>query len=120
MVRDMSYGIEIVVCPIIREDDGLAKSSRNTYLSDDERQAALVLSKAVKLGKEMAESGEKDAAKILEAQRALIEKEPLAKIDYVSAADFDTLEPATEVKEGTLFAMAVYIGKTRLIDNFLF
>jgi pantoate--beta-alanine ligase len=120
MVRDMSYGIEIVGCPIIREDDGLAKSSRNTYLSDEERQAALVLSKAVKLGKEMAENGEKDAAKILDAQRALIEKEPLAKIDYVSAADFDTLEPATEVKEGTLFAMAVYIGKTRLIDNFLF
>ena len=110
MVRDMSYGIEIVGC----------MSSRNTYLSDEERQAALVLSKAVNLGKEMAENGEKDAAKILDAQSALIEKEPLAKIDYVSAADFNTLEPATEVKEGTLFAMAVYIGKTRLIDNFLF
>ncbi len=120
MVRDMSYGIEIVGCPIIREDDGLAKSSRNTYLNEEERQAALVLSKAVNLGKEMAAGGEKDAAKILEAQKELIEKEPLAKIDYVSAADFNTLEPANEVKSGTLFAMAVYIGKTRLIDNFLY
>lgn len=119
MVRDMSYGIEIVGCPIIREDDGLAKSSRNTYLSPEERQAATVLSKAVFEGKRLAEAGETDVNIILEAQKKILEAEPLAKIDYVSAVDFDTLEDAAEAKENTLFAMAVYIGKTRLIDNFL-
>lgn len=117
MVRDMSYGIEIVGCPIVREEDGLAKSSRNTYLNEAERKAAVVLSKAVALCKTMVEAGETDVQKILAAQTALIEKEPLAKIDYVSAVSFDTLEPVTEVKKNTLFAMAVYIGKTRLIDN---
>ncbi|MBQ7266181.1 MAG: pantoate--beta-alanine ligase [Firmicutes bacterium] len=120
MVRDMSYGIEIVGCPIIREDDGLAKSSRNTYLSPEERKAALVLSKAVKLGEGMARNGEKSCENILKAQVQLIEKEPLAKIDYVSAVDFNTLKQSQSVEEGTLFAMAVYIGKTRLIDNFLY
>ena len=120
MVRDMSYGIEIVGCPIIREEDGLAKSSRNTYLSPEERKAALVLSKAVKLGEEMARNGEKSCENILKAQVQLIEKEPLAKIDYVSAVDFNTLKQSQSVEEGTLFAMAVYIGKTRLIDNFLY
>ena len=120
MVRDMSYGIEIVGCPIIREEDGLAKSSRNTYLNEDERKAAVILSKAVKLGREMTEKGEKSAAAVVKAQTELIESEPLAKIDYVSAVDFNTLESASEVKKDTLFAMAVYIGKTRLIDNFLY
>lgn len=119
MVRDMSYGIEIIGCPIIREDDGLAKSSRNTYLSPEERKAATVLSKAIFEGKRLVESGEKDVNVILEAQKEIINKEPLAKIDYVSAVDFDTLEDATEVKKNTLFAMAVFIGATRLIDNFL-
>lgn len=120
MVRDMSYGIEIVGCPIIREEDGLAKSSRNTYLNEDERKAAVILSKAVKLGREMTEKGEKSAAAVVKAQTELIESEPLAKIDYVSAVDFNTLESTSEVKKDTLFAMAVYIGKTRLIDNFLY
>lgn len=120
MVRDMSYGIEIVGCPIIREEDGLAKSSRNTYLNEDERKAAVILSKAVKLGRKMTEKGEKSAAAVVKAQTELIESEPLAKIDYVSAVDFNTLESASEVKKDTLFAMAVYIGKTRLIDNFLY
>ena len=119
MVRDMSYGIEIIGCPIIREDDGLAKSSRNTYLSPEERMAATILSKAVFEGKKMVENGEKNVQTILDAQTKLIQSEPLAKTDYVSAVDFSTLEDAAEVKPDTLFAMAVYIGTTRLIDNFL-
>ena len=118
MVADLSFGIEIVGCPIVREEDGLAKSSRNTYLSPEERKAALVLSKAVFLGQKMIREGQKDADAIVAAQRELIMKEPLARIDYVSAVDGSTLEPVKEVKKDVLFAMAVYIGKTRLIDNF--
>lgn len=118
MVRDMSYGIEIVACPIVREADGLAKSSRNTYLSLEERQAALVLSKAVFYGQELAASGLRDPQALLNAMTALIEAEPLARIDYVSAVDGVTMLPARELREGVLVAMAVYIGKTRLIDNF--
>ena len=118
MVRDMAYGIEIVGCPIVREEDGLAKSSRNTYLNETERQAALVLSKAVSLGRDMVTEGEKDADKIVEAMRALIEQEPLARIDYVSAVDGVTMMPVHRLEGRVLIAMAVYIGKTRLIDNF--
>ena len=118
MVRDMSYGIEIVGCPIVREADGLAKSSRNTYLSAEERKAALVLSRAVKLGRELVQNGEKNADKVVDAMRALIEQEPLARIDYVSAVDGLTMLPVHEINGGELIAMAVYIGKTRLIDNF--
>ena len=118
MVRDMSYGIEIVGCSIVREADGLAKSSRNTYLSAEERKAALVLSRAVKLGQELVRNGEKNADAIVNAMRALIEQEPLARIDYVSAVDGLTMLPVHEINGGELIAMAVYIGKTRLIDNF--
>jgi len=119
MVRDMSYGIEIIGCPIIREEDGLAKSSRNTYLNEEERKAALVLSKAVFLGEKMVEDGETNAEKIVAEMKALIEKEALAKIDYVSAVDGITMMPISEIKGEVLVAMAVYIGKTRLIDNFI-
>lgn len=119
MVRDMSYGIEIVGCPIIREEDGLAKSSRNTYLNAEERQAALVLSKAVRLGQELVKSGERDAQKVVGEMVSLIEGEPLTRIDYVSAVDGITMENVTEITDGTLVAMAVYVGKTRLIDNFI-
>ena len=118
MVRDMAYGIEIVGCPIVREADGLAKSSRNTYLNETERQAALVLSKAVSLGRDMVAEGEKDADKIVAAMSALIEQEPLARIDYVSAVDGVTMMPVHRLEGTVLIAMAVYIGKTRLIDNF--
>lgn len=118
MVRDLSFGIEIVGCPIVREADGLAKSSRNTYLNPEERQAALVLSRAVFLGQKMAQEGEQDADRIVAAMRELIEQEPLARIDYVSAVDGETMMPVQKVEGRTLFAMAVYIGKTRLIDNF--
>ena len=118
MVRDLSMGIEIVGCPIVREPDGLAMSSRNTYLSAEERQAALVLSQAVFLGQEMAAAGETDADQIVAAMTEKITACPLAKIDYVSAVDGVTMMPVHTVEKDVLFAMAVYIGKTRLIDNF--
>ena len=120
MVRDLNFDIEIVGCPIVREADGLAKSSRNTYLNDEERKAALVLSQAVKLGQEMAEAGERSAAAIVSAMKAHIEKEPLAKIDYVEAVDAVSIEPISEMKPPVLVAMAVFIGRTRLIDNFFY
>ena len=119
MVNDLSYGIEIVGCPIIREEDGLAKSSRNTYLNEDERKAALILSQSLAEGKKALEAGEKDAKKL---QSIIIEKiktEPMAKIDYVEVVDWNTLEPVDTVDGSVLVAMAVYIGKTRLIDNFI-
>lgn len=118
MVRDMSYGIEIVGCPIIREEDGLAKSSRNTYLNEEERKAALCLSKAIFFGQSLVEKGETDANKVLEEMKNLIKKEPLARIDYVEAVDGVTMMPVDKIEKDTLVAMAVYIGKTRLIDNF--
>ncbi|MBR6898335.1 MAG: pantoate--beta-alanine ligase [Lachnospiraceae bacterium] len=118
MVKDMSYGIEIVGCPIVREADGLAKSSRNTYLNAEERKAALVLSKAVALGQKLVAEGEKNADTVVAAMKKLIEAEPLARIDYVSAVNGVTMETVHEIVNPTLIAMAVYIGKTRLIDNF--
>lgn len=119
MVRDLNMDIEIVGCPIIREEDGLAKSSRNTYLNEAERKAALVLSRAVFSGENMLKNGERDAGTILKAMRKIIEEEPLAKIDYVEMVDADTIEPLTKAEGRVLTAMAVYIGKTRLIDNFI-
>ena len=119
MVRDLSYGIEIVGCPIVREPDGLAKSSRNTYLNPQERQAALVLSQAVRLGQAMVEKGETDARRIVDAMTAHIQAEPLARIDYVSAVDGVTMLPVETIQGSVLVAMAIYIGKTRLIDNFI-
>lgn len=119
MVRDLSYGIEIVGCPIVREADGLAKSSRNTYLSEAERQAALVLSESVFLGQKMVAEGETDANKIVTAMTEHIQAQPLAKIDYVSAVEGVTMDPVDRIAGTVLVAMAVYIGKTRLIDNFI-
>ena len=119
MVRDLNFDIEIVGCPIIREADGLAKSSRNTYLNEEERKAALCLNRALKLGREMAEGGETDAEKVVNAITAEIEKEPLAKIDYVEMVDLNTLEMLKTAEKPLLCAVAVYIGKTRLIDNFI-
>lgn len=119
MVRDLSYGIEIVGCPIVREADGLAKSSRNIYLSEAERQAALVLSESVFLGQKMVAEGETDANKIVAAMTEHIQAQPLAKIDYVSAVDGVTMDPVDRIAGTVLVAMAVYIGKTRLIDNFI-
>ena len=118
MVKDLNFDIDIIGCPIIREDDGLAKSSRNTYLNSDERKAALCLSRALNIGKAMIDSGETSAKAVKDAIISEIEKEPLARIDYVEIADLDTLE-STDKTEGILCAIAVYIGKTRLIDNFI-
>ena len=120
MVKDLNMPLTITGCPIIREEDGLAKSSRNTYLSIEEREAALVLSRSIFLGKEMVEKGERDCKKILAAMTAEIEKEPLAKIDYVKIVDLDTMQQVEKIDRGILAAIAVYIGKTRLIDNFMY
>lgn len=120
MVRDLNFDIEIVGCPIVREADGLAKSSRNTYLNPEERKAALVLSKAVGLGQELIQKGERNADVIVEKMKQLIEEEPLANIDYVQAVDAISIQPVAEIKGTVLVAMAVYIGKTRLIDNFTY
>ena len=119
MVKDLNFDIEIIGCPIIRESDGLAKSSRNTYLNTEERSAALCLSRSLKIGKEMIENGKKEAQAVKNAIISEIEKEPLAKIDYVEIVDLDNLESTNRTDVGILCAMAVYIGKTRLIDNFI-
>lgn len=119
MVRDLNFDIEIVGCPIVREADGLAMSSRNTYLSDEERRAALCLSKAVKTGRDLIKPGMPVSA-LLKAMRAAIDAEPLAEIDYLSVVDSDELQPLDVIDRPALIAMAVYIGRTRLIDNFFF
>lgn len=119
MVRDLNFDITVVGCPIVREADGLALSSRNTYLNETERKAALILNKSLTLGKEMIEAGEKDAAKVREAIIANMETEPLAKVDYVEIVDNENLEPVQTIDVPCLVATAVYIGKTRLIDNFV-
>lgn len=119
MVKDMNMDLTVHGCPIIREDDGLAKSSRNTYLSVEERKAALVLSKSIALGKKMVEDGETDAVKITDAMKAYIETEPLARIDYVKIVDALTMQQVKTTEKPILCAIAVFIGKTRLIDNFI-
>ncbi len=120
MVRDLNMNVEVVGCPIIREADGLAKSSRNTYLSEEERKAGLVLSQAVMLGQKLVAEGEKSAAAVTGAMSELISAEPLAKIDYVSMVSWDSIEPVETIEGPVLVAMAVYIDKTRLIDNFIY
>lgn len=119
MVMDLNIPIEIIGCPIIREADGLAKSSRNTYLSEEERQAALILSKTVFMGQQLVENGLTDANELKERMKKNIETEPLARIDYVEVVDFNDISIRDTTSDNTLIAMAVYIGKTRLIDNFI-
>jgi len=119
MVSDLNFGIEIVGCPIVREEDGLAKSSRNTYLSEEERRAALILSQSLKKGKALLETGETDAAKLRTVIANTLATEPMAKVDYVEVVGWDTLEPVESINGPILTAIAVYIGKTRLIDNFI-
>ena len=118
MVDDLNMNLEIIGCPIIRGADGLAKSSRNTYLNPDERKAALVLSKAIFRGMELVRGGETECTKIIADMRSLIEAEPLARIDYVKIVDCATMQQIPALDRPALCAMAVYIGKTRLIDNF--
>ncbi len=117
MVADLNMGIEILVVPTLRESDGLAMSSRNIYLSLKERQAATILFKALTLARQLSQGGEKDAGKIRRQMTSLIQKEPLAQIDYVGIADAETLEELSLLDRPALASLAVRIGKTRLIDN---
>ena len=118
-VRDLNFPLEIVPCPIVREEDGLAKSSRNTYLNPDERKAALILSKSLKKGKEAIDNGERDSQKVISIIKANLETEPMARIDYVEVVDFENIQRTSKIEGEVLVAIAVYIGKTRLIDNFI-
>jgi pantoate--beta-alanine ligase len=117
MVKDLNFPVRIVVAPTIREKSGLALSSRNSYLSDEESKQALVLYQSLNLAKEMIKAGEKDSRKIKDKMRKLILNEPKAKIDYISINDSETLEPLKKIKGDVLISLAVKIGKTRLIDN---
>lgn len=119
LVLDLNIPVEIIPVPIVREDDGLAMSSRNTYLSKEERNAALCLSKAIFTGEKMAKDGA-SLEKVLEKMTEIIKTEKLAKIDYISAVDLETIENVENFNQDTLVAIAVYIGKTRLIDNFIY
>jgi pantoate--beta-alanine ligase len=117
MARDLSYPIEVVVCPIVREPDGLAMSSRNVYLDPEQRKAATVLSRALRAAQELYETGERDAEMLRGTMKEVLTREPLAHVQYVSCADHDTLEELDTVTGKALLSMAVFIGKTRLIDN---
>ncbi|NWG05078.1 MAG: pantoate--beta-alanine ligase [Chloroflexi bacterium] len=119
MVRDLNFPLEIVVCPTTRELDGLAMSSRNVYLDSEQRKAATVLFRSLSAAKELYEAGERNAEKIRGKMRDVLAGEPLAEPQYVSCADYDTLEELDEIKGKALLSMAVFIGKTRLIDNFV-
>ena len=120
MVRDLNIDVEVIGCPIVREKDGLAKSSRNTYLSIEERTAATILNKSLTKAKELLYSGERNSKEILALIKETIESEKLAKIDYIEIVDSLSLKPVDKVEKSVLVALAVYIGKTRLIDNFIF
>lgn len=120
MVTDLNFDIEIVSCPIVREADGLAKSSRNTYLSKEERQASTIINKSLKKAKALIKSGERDSKNVIDFIKNEISKEPLVKIDYVSIVDNNTIKNTKTIEDGSLIAVAVFIGNTRLIDNFIF
>jgi len=119
MARDLDLDVRIRVCPIVRETDGLAMSSRNMYLSPEERRAALVLSKSLAKAREIILGGERRAAVVLGEIRAMIESEPPARLDYAEAVETEGLTPVAEIADGTLIALAVFIGRTRLIDNWI-
>lgn len=119
MVKDLNFNLEVVGCPIIREEDGLAKSSRNSYLNQEERQAALVLHRSLKIAKELLDKGEKNTELIKNKMIEELNNEPLARIDYVEIVDWETIKPIEEIDKSALIALAVFIGKTRLIDNII-
>ncbi|MBU2610839.1 MAG: pantoate--beta-alanine ligase [Chloroflexi bacterium] len=119
MAKDLDFPVEIVVCPIVRESDGLAMSSRNTYLSAGERQAATVLYRALSAAKTAFEAGERDAEALRRSVREMVASKPLVTLQYVSCADYETLQELARVEGKALLSMAVYVGKTRLIDNFV-
>jgi pantoate--beta-alanine ligase len=119
MTVDLNLDVEIVVAPIVREADGLAMSSRNAYLSGSERAEATVLRKSLLAAEEQFRKGEQDAQALVRSAKMMIESKPSARIDYVSIADPDTLQPVDRARSGGLMAVAVFIGKTRLIDNLI-
>jgi pantoate--beta-alanine ligase len=117
MTRDLNLAVEIVVCPIVREPDGLAMSSRNTYLNPEERQAATALYRALTAARAAFEAGERDAERLRQVVTEIIANEPLADLQYVSCAHPDTLQELETVADSALISLAVFVGKTRLIDN---
>jgi len=119
MVRDLRFATEIVACPIVREPDGLAMSSRNAYLDPAQRKAALVLSRALKEVRRIYESGERDPGALIQCGKLVVANEPAARLDYFEIVDPQTLDPVAKATEGTLVAVAAYLGTTRLIDNVL-
>ncbi len=119
MVRDLNFPLEMIICPTTREPDGLAMSSRNVYLDPEQRKAATVLFRALSVARELYEAGERDAEKIRGKMKEVLASEPLAEPQYVSCADYDTLEELDTIKGKALLSMAVFFGKTRLIDNFV-
>jgi pantoate--beta-alanine ligase len=119
MARDLNFPLEVIICPTVRERDGLAMSSRNTYLAPEERRAGVVLYRALSAARDMFEAGERDAEALRAAMRKTLAAEPRAQTEYVSAADPDTLQELERVDRDALLSMAVRIGKTRLIDNFV-
>ena len=119
MTQDLNFPIEIVVCPIVREPDGLAMSSRNVYLDAEQRKAATVLYRSLSAAKNAHESGEREAQKLCQIMKDVLATEPLAQMQYVSCADYDTLEELERVTGKAMLSMAVFVGKTRLIDNFV-
>jgi len=119
MTCDLDFPVDVIICPTMREADGLAMSSRNAYLNPDERRAATVLFRALSAAKAAHASGERNADNLRQVMTETIQAEPLAKLQYVSCADYDTLEELQTVEGKALLSMAVYLGKTRLIDNFV-
>ena len=119
MTADLNFPLEIVVCPIVREPDGLAMSSRNVYLEPDQRKAATVLYRALTAARAAYDGGERDANRLRDIMTQTIASEPLARLQYVSCADYRTLQELEQVTGKTLLSMAVFFGKTRLIDNFV-
>jgi pantoate--beta-alanine ligase len=117
MVEDLNLNVKIEVLPIVREEDGLALSSRNEYLNKEERKAALILSKGLKEAQMMVEKGEEKSEAIIDRVKEMISQEPLAKMDYVEIVDMDNLDPVVRIEKETLAALAVFVGKARLIDN---
>jgi pantoate--beta-alanine ligase len=119
MVRDLDLPVEIVVCPIVREADGVAMSSRNAYLNAEQRRSVTVLYRALRQVEELAEKGERRAAALLEAAQRVFREEPTVKVDYVEIVDNETLDPVEDLSRGALVAVAAFVGATRLIDNVL-
>lgn len=119
MIQDLNFDMEIIVAPIVREPDGLAMSSRNQYLSAEERQSALSLFQSLNLAQGLIHKGEKNSDLIIQKIRESIESYPYTKIDYISIVDPYTLKPLKEITKSVLIALAVFVGKTRLIDNFI-